>query len=1118
MKRVLCAIALVCMLVTALAAQTPLANLAGSMTSGSWAELTTTNSSVLNQPGTDGNIIGYAADAAWNPIARKLCYIGNDHIDGDTAQALRFVCYDEATNAWQNMPAPPFSQPGSTNHGYYHHAVNPANGDIYRRQFKESGIIYRYRNGAWSQSPALTMETSYACCGSLEYVPELGGAVLVQGGENGGGSVYLFTESTQAWSKLADNIAPLTGSTFTAGAYSSVAKILVFGQNGNFYKLDANRVVTRIANPPITFYDGQGWLGNLVADPVSGKFLALSATDRQFHVYDPAANVWQAQSSTSKPNLANLSIISAPISNYGVTAYVACQITNCRTYLYKYAASTAPPPAPTPEPSPTPPPITSFPITINAVEFAARVGGTTLVYPSGGTGLKLWENGYIEHPLDYVTGRYRFTIRAEGNLAGSELPNMEVRIDQNRIGNVGVGTTTANYTFEADLTAGTHRVQIAYTNDFWQAPVTGDRNLIVWSMTVAAVGTTTPPPPPPPSGTLPLGPLTHDGPPTPEQLALFLPVTGSLPQTATAMVRYKAASSTAWIVSHPLFRVQPGFSEIPALGSVIDAFAWPIIDLQPGTAYNVEVTVTSGTTTEVKTATFTTRALPPAAGSANKTIAAGSSATNIQATLDALNPGDVLQFATGSYTAGLILRRSGTQTSPIFIRGASRSGTILSGSRVFQIQNASDVILENFTAQGPGVDSGTNASSVGIEFFDGTPNQTRVTVRNITFNGFDRGVSQYAGISQTLVYDNTFVGNNPWTSAFIDSNLTWNDDGINLGGTGNAAFNNTLKGFGDCLAFAAHAGGQATSPSLGVHFYRNELRNCGDDMAEADHGIRNVTSYDNRSHNSMTFLSLDPLYGGPLVAARNIIINTGRTPFKWNSTNSGQFIYNNTIVRTTGKYWLDGFTTSEAGWYQPNNGDQRAYGFQNNLMVYRGVGGQTIRLDNSGHTPVDFSHNSWFPDAVFQWPQGRYSNLAAAYGGLSATVPVFSGFTKRHERDSIVTSNPWTDTITLGANYRTEVTATYTPMLAAGTAKNSGVVVPGITDGFSGAAPDRGALISGRSLPVYGDRGGSAPPPPPPPPEPTPMPTISGTIRATGTLTINGISTPVTVDVTVQGQ
>src|SRR5215471_5892586 len=122
------------------------------------------------------------------------------------------------------------------------------------------------------------------------------------------------------------------------------------------------------------------------------------------------------------------------------------------------------------------------------------------------------------------------------------------------------------------------------------------------------------------SGSLPIGALVHDGPATPEQISLFLPVTGSLPQTATASVRYKPSSSASWTTGHPLFRIQPSFSASPDVGSVPDAFAWPIIDLVPGTSYDVEVSVTSGSTTDIRTASFTTRALPGSAGAPNKTI------------------------------------------------------------------------------------------------------------------------------------------------------------------------------------------------------------------------------------------------------------------------------------------------------------------------------------------------------------------------------------------------------------------------------------------------------------------------------------------------------------------
>ena len=61
-------------------------------------------------------------------------------------------------------------------------------------------------------------------------------------------------------------------------------------------------------------------------------------------------------------------------------------------------------------------------------------------------------------------------------------------------------------------------------------------------------------------------------------------------------------------------------------------------------------------------------------------------------------------------------------------------------------------------------------------------------------------------------------------------------------------------------------------------FYRNDIYNSGDDCTEVDHAFRNVTFYDNRCTNSGTLISLDPLYGGPFIAARNIGINISRRP------------------------------------------------------------------------------------------------------------------------------------------------------------------------------------------------------------------------------------------------
>lgn len=567
---------------------------------------------------------------------------------------------------------------------------------------------------------------------------------------------------------------------------------------------------------------------------------------------------------------------------------------------------------------------------------------------------------------------------------------------------------------------------------------------------------------------LPIGELRNDGPATPEQLALFVPITGVLPLSATATVRYKLSGSSNWINAHSLFRIHPEFiANEYGQPKVDEGFAWPILDVLPGMPYDVEVKVTSGSEIEVKKATLATRAMPPPAPAASRFITDSMSTQKIQAVLDSAQPGDVIEFAAGHYDLDnqLVLNRRGTEDRPIYLRGVARDKVILHRSeagRVLYGLDVGDYIIEDITLKGTGMDSGTQASSIGVQFYDGSPTQKRVTIRRVTMQGVDMGVIAYAAVEQVMVYNCSLNGNNRWEEAFTNTNIAWNDDGIRLPGAANVAFNNTLYAFGDSFAAASHGG--AIVPARNQHFYRNEIINSGDDATEGDHALRNVTFYDNRIHNSMTFISLDPIYGGPYIAARNISVNTGRSPYKFNNTNTGHFIYNNTVIRTNGREggW---------GWVQYNNGAQRAWGFENNILIYRGDG-KLAALESPGHDPVDFTHNSFYPDRAFWWSNngGSFESLSQAFVKLPATTPIFSGATQRHFQDNICDSNPFDNEIVLGKDFSTAVTQRYIPTPKdASAVSRSGAVIVGITDGYSNPAPDRGAVIRGRSLPLWGD-------------------------------------------------
>jgi hypothetical protein len=250
-----------------------------------------------------------------------------------------------------------------------------------------------------------------------------------------------------------------------------------------------------------------------------------------------------------------------------------------------------------------------------------------------------------------------------------------------------------------------------------------------------------------------------------------------------------------------------------------------------------------------------------------------------------------------------------------------------------------------------------------------------------------------------------------------------------------------------------------------VYFYRNRITMTADDAFEGDYSTRNIGFYDNYITNSATFVSLDPLYGGPLYAFRNVVINTFRGPFKLNNTNSGFLFYNNTIVRTEG--------STGWGWVQFDNGELRNWSYRNNLLIYRGASGALMAVESSGCDPIDFTHNAFFPDGSIWWSHSgaSYGTLTEAIAGVGQppTVPVFGESTLRHEHDVVTESDPFESAVTLGADHLTLVTTTTPPTLAADTSpSHAGVPIANVTDGYTGAAPDIGAMIEGRAPPQWG--------------------------------------------------
>src|SRR6185312_697123 len=100
-------------------------------------------------------------------------------------------------------------------------------------------------------------------------------------------------------------------------------------------------------------------------------------------------------------------------------------------------------------------------------------------------------------------------------------------------------------------------------------------------------------------------------------------------------------------------------------------------------------------------------------------------------------------------------------------------------------------------------------------------------------------------------------------------------------------------------------------------------------------------------------------------------------------------------------------------------------------------------------------------DATVWWTHsgGAYPSVEAAGEGLPETHPVVGTSRLRHDHDVIAEPNPFTTEIRFNASYDIPVMARYEPALAQGSVlRNAGVPIPGITDGYSGSAPDIGAV------------------------------------------------------------
>ena len=345
------------------AGPTPLAQLAATMQPGTWAPLTVADQdAVLGVGNVSGTMIHYSNSMPWNPWAHAVEILAEDHNWG----AVRYARYDERGNRFVLVTADA-GLGTNTQHGYDHSSVNPSTGDYYYRPAWIGDPTIAVKKKLLSSATTFTdlplLPTNYeqiAIASTWWSGPFLGAGnqgclMIFNSGDSFGnamdGQVAAYDPLTNSWFYNQHGMAPLFGTNgFTYHSvmeYSAPHNMAVYGggnaQPTRLWRLSSD--ATFIEMPEVPSGKAVGvQRGNLVADPVSGNFLLLSAGE--LWELDPTGSgTWTAQTGARVPPPGvgvpgpnnPEGVISSAISDYGVVVYVTQSSRNGGTfYVYKH--------------------------------------------------------------------------------------------------------------------------------------------------------------------------------------------------------------------------------------------------------------------------------------------------------------------------------------------------------------------------------------------------------------------------------------------------------------------------------------------------------------------------------------------------------------------------------------------------------------------------------------------------------------------------------------------------------------------------------------------------------------------------------------------------------------
>jgi hypothetical protein len=454
---------------------------------------------------------------------------------------------------------------------------------------------------------------------------------------------------------------------------------------------------------------------------------------------------------------------------------------------------------------------------------------------------------------------------------------------------------------------------------------------------------------------------------------------------------------------------------------------------------------------------------------------------------------------------------SGTAEKPIVIKAAGDGEVIFDGGgnfNLFNVKGANYNYFEGLTFKNTQI-----AIWAGTQFQSGS---VGLTVKHCRFEDINLGVfTNFAGSSNFYIADNSFIGRDNPNRLEGWNGQPWKDlaaangekfpptldsyTAVRVYGSGHVIAYNYVANFHDGIDVETYGNPDGNTPDptaatgpyypprkdwhlrpVAIDYYNNYMTNFHDNAFEIDGSMHNVRVMRNMMLNSASHpMCNQPAIGGPIYWIRNIIYHAPGGSTRTSNGAPGMIFLNNTILSETSIR-----TTSNSHW-------------MNNLMLGENAQPAIFAVNTyTNYTSSDYNGFRVNPGAAvsFEWsspPWGTaqdFRDLLAAADGVQtppdkylvtrryATLAQYSAETHQDSHSVLLDYDVFEHVPMLNAKDRSTVQKLQDAkdldfrLKPGSAAVDKGAVIANVTDGYSGNAPDLGALELGQPLPHYGPR------------------------------------------------